>query len=135
MNLSLPEIYQANMELMHKSIPAVPSTPPGLLRVICLPFQSWGWGICKFCAARWPGICQPWGYSQAFSRHPRGFLSQYNYTEDITEKKQISSSVKDRGLYRLVLDFMHAFLHCLSSQNYKGKLALGSYRRESTFFG
>ena len=23
-----------------------------LLRSICLPCQSWGWGICKFCAAR-----------------------------------------------------------------------------------
>ena len=30
--------------------------------------------------------------------HVCGFLSEYNYTEDITEKKQIGLSVKDRGL-------------------------------------
>ena len=28
--------------------------------------QSRGWGICKSCAAQGPGICQPWGSSQAF---------------------------------------------------------------------
>ena len=32
--------------------------PPGLLR-----------GICQFCSARGPGICQPRGYSQAFDMH------------------------------------------------------------------
>ena len=46
--------------------------------------------------------------------HARGFLSEYNYTEDITGKKH-------------VLDFMHVFLHCLWSQKYIVKL--GSYRR------
>ena len=30
--------------------------------------------------------------------HARGFLSEYNYTEDITGKKEIGSSVKDRLL-------------------------------------
>ena len=40
--------------------------PPGLLWGIC---QSRGWGICKFCAARGPGICQPLGYSQAFDTY------------------------------------------------------------------
>ena len=44
---------------MHQSIPAAPSTPPGLLRGICPSCQSRGWGICKFCAARGLGICQP----------------------------------------------------------------------------
>ena len=39
---------------MHQSIPAAPS-PPGLLRGICPPCQSRGWGICKFCTARGPG--------------------------------------------------------------------------------
>ena len=32
--------------------------PPGLLRGICPPRQSRGWGICKFCAARGLGIRQ-----------------------------------------------------------------------------
>ena len=40
--------------------------PPGLLQGIC---QSRGWGICKFCAAWGPGICQPQGYSQAFDTY------------------------------------------------------------------
>ena len=51
--------------------------PPGLLRGICSPFQSQGWGICKFCAARGPGICQPRGYSRAFDTHE---LSYQNIT-------------------------------------------------------
>ena len=55
---------------MHQSIPAAPSpSSPGLLRGICPPFQSWGWGICKFCAARGPGICQSQGHSWAFDTH------------------------------------------------------------------
>ena len=64
--------------------------------------------------------------------HARSFLSEYNYTEDITEKSRLAH-VKDRWLLRHVLDFMHAFLHCLSSQNYLPKLA--SYQCESTLFG
>ena len=49
---------------MHRSIQAAPSPPlppppaPGLLR-----------GICEFCAARGPGICQPQGHSRAFDTH------------------------------------------------------------------
>ena len=39
--------------------------PPGLLRGICPPCQSRGWGVCKFCAARGLGIRQP----QAFDTH------------------------------------------------------------------
>ena len=85
MNLSLPEIYHANMELMHQSIPAAPSPPRatvGHLPAFSVP----GMGrICKFRTSRWPGIYQPRGYFQAFSRYARSFLSAY--TEDITEKK------------------------------------------------
>ena len=55
--------------IMHQSIPAAPSTPPGLLRGICPPCQSRGWGICKFCAAWGPGIGQPRGHSWAFDTH------------------------------------------------------------------
>ena len=36
-----------------------PFPSPGLLRGISPPCQSRGWGICKFCAARVTGICQP----------------------------------------------------------------------------
>ena len=34
---------------------AQPPPPPGLLRGICPPCQSRGWGICKICTARGPG--------------------------------------------------------------------------------
>ena len=40
--------------------------PPGPMQGIC---QSRGSGICKFCAAWGPGICQPQGYSQAFDTY------------------------------------------------------------------
>ena len=60
--------------LMHQSIPAGTGPPPpppttGLLRGHCLPCQSWGWGICKFCSAWGLGTFQPPGNSQAFNTH------------------------------------------------------------------
>ena len=42
----------------------LPPAPPGLLRGICPPCQSRGWGISKFCAARGLGICQPPGQTR-----------------------------------------------------------------------
>ena len=61
--------------------------------------------------------------------HARGFLSEYDYTEGFTGKKSrlahlSRTGINWRGLERHVLDFMHAFLHCLSSQNYIAKLEL-----------
>ena len=78
-----------HFKLMYQSIPAAPtssSPPPGLLRAICSPFQSQGWGICKFCAARVPGICQPRGYSRAFEPHEVSY--QNITTQRITEEKE-----------------------------------------------
>ena len=51
--------------------------------------------------------------------HVHGFLSEYNYTEDFTgkENRLAQKPCKERH----VVDFMHAFLHCLSSQNYIAK--------------
>ena len=76
-------------------------------------------GICKFCAAREPGICQP-------RASDTDAVSEYNHTEDFTGKTSglapLSRTAKNwRGLYRHVLDFMHVFLHCLSSRNYIAK--------------
>ena len=70
--------------------------PPVLLRGICLPCQSRGWGNCKFCTARRPGICQPPGHSRTFDTHA---VSYQNITTQkvLLEKKQIGSSVKDRN--------------------------------------
>ena len=92
--------------------------PRGLLRGICPPCQPLWWGICKFCTARGPGICQQQGHSRAFDTHA---VSHQDITTQkaLLEKKQIDSSVKDRNKLKRVVrvDFMHAFLHCLSSNN------------------
>ena len=119
---------------MHQSIPPGPSTPPPptpspeQLQGICPPCQSRGWGICKFCTARGPHICQPQGPFPSFDTHA---ISYQNITTQkvLLKKKQIGSSVKDRNKLKrvvkaIVLDFMHASLHCLSSQNYIAKLEL-----------
>ena len=99
---------------------AEPPPPPGVLQGICSSCQSREWGICKFCTARRPGICQLQGYSRAFDTHA---VSYQNITTQkvLQQKKQIGASVKDRNklkLKRQVLDFMPAFLPCLSSHNY-----------------
>ena len=102
-------LLQTFRAVMHQSIPAAPSPhPPRLLRGICLPFQSRGWGICKFCYAREPCICHPRGYSRAFDTHA---VSYQNATTEriLLKKKQISSSLKDRGLYGFHI-CMHFFI-------------------------
>ena len=64
------------------------------------------------------GICQQQGHSRAFDTHA---VSHQDITTQkaLLEKKQIDSSVKDRNKLKRVVrvDFMHAFLHCLSSNN------------------
>ena len=80
---------------IHQSIPAAPR-PPGLLRGICLPCQSQGWGICKFCTARGLGISQPRGYSQTFDTHA---VSYQNITTQriLLEKTSISAYLSRTG--------------------------------------
>ena len=62
--------------IMQQSIPAAPSNPltaphprATAERGSCPPCESWGCGICKFCTARGPGICQPRGQPRAFDTH------------------------------------------------------------------
>ena len=55
--------------LMHQSIPAPYRFPPGYCQGIACLVTPGAWGICKFCSAQGPGICQPQGYSQAFDMH------------------------------------------------------------------
>ena len=56
---------------------------PRFLRGICLPCQSQGWGINKFCAAWGSGICQPRGHPRAFHMH---LVSHLNVTAVQTEE-------------------------------------------------
>ena len=80
---------------MHQSIPAVLRSPL-LLRGICPPCQSLGWGLCKFSSARGLGICQPRGISQAFDTH---IVSYWNITTQrgfYKKNKHIGLFLKDR---------------------------------------
>ena len=55
----------SRFRLMHQptgSCAQPPAPNPGLMRGICPPCQSRGWGICKFWAARGTAICQPQGF-------------------------------------------------------------------------
>ena len=75
--------------------------PPGLLRGICPPCQSRGWGICKFCTARGPGTCQSPGHSRAFDTHA---VSYQNITTQkvLLEKNRLAylsrTGINCRGL-------------------------------------
>ena len=121
--------------IMHQSIPAAPSTP-GLLRGICPPCQSRGWGICKFCAAWGPGIGQPRGHSWAFDTHAVCY-------QKITTQRILLGKKADwlicQGQEKLKR-FVKActwFYACISSLLIEPELhsEIRSYRRESTFFG
>ena len=87
-----------------------PAPSPGLLR-----------GICKFCAARGPGICQPRGHSRGFDTHAVSY--QNIATQKVSlEKKQIGSSVKDRNKLKRVVKACSRFYACISSLLIKPEL-------------
>ena len=123
---------------MHQSIPAAPSAPPPprLLRGICPPCQSRGWGIRKFCIARGPGICQPPGHSRAFDTHA---VSYQNITTQkvLLEKKQTGSPVKDRNELKRAVKACSWFYAYISSLLIKPEFHSENqnYRCESTCFG
>ena len=105
--------------------------PPRLLWGICLPCHSHqGWGICKFCAAWGPRICQSLGHSRAFDMHA---ISNQNITTQkiLLGKKQIGSFVKDEEGCE-----GSRFYVCISSLPIKPELhsRIWSYWSESTFF-
>ena len=70
--------------------------PPGYCGAFARLGSPGGWGICKFCTARGPVICQPPGHSRAFDTHA---VSYHNITTQkvLLEKKQIGESVMDRN--------------------------------------
>ena len=98
--------------------------PPRLLWSICPPCQSWGWDICKLCVLpRGRALANP-GANPKLLTHTVSY--QHITTQWILLEKQadwlICQGQKNwRGLEMYVLDFMHAFLHCWSSQNYIAK--------------
>ena len=102
---------------MHQSIHALPSLAqpppppphPGLLRGICPPFQSQGWGICKFCAARGRALA-PRGYSRDFDTHA---VSYQNITTQRTLLKKKADLLICQG--QRVLKACSRFYACISS--------------------
>ena len=114
--------------IMHQLIPATPSPPPapppphGLLRGICRPCQSRGWGICKFlCAARGPGICWPLGHSRAFFTHAVSYQNRNTQMILLGKKADwlICHGQERRGCKGMFLILCTHFFICC--QNYIAK--------------
>ena len=109
---------------------------PRLLRGICLPCQSRGWGICKFCAAWAPGICQPRGHSRTFETYA---VSYQNITTQRILLGKKANWLICQGQEKIEEGYKGMFLIlCMNfSLLIKPELhgEIGSYRRESTFFG
>ena len=80
---------------------AAPSPLPLILRGICPTLQSRAGTFAKFALPVGRAFANPGAIPELLTRTTGSFLSECNYTEDITEKKkkkQINSTVKDRGL-------------------------------------
>ena len=69
---------------------AQPPPPLGLLRGICPPCHSRGWGIWKFYAARRPGICQP----RASDTHAVSYQNTELYRRFVKDGKKLKRFVK-----------------------------------------
>ena len=65
----------ATFLLDYASVNSSCAQAPWFLQGICLPCQSQGWGINKFCAARGSGIRQPGGHPRAFHMHLLSYLN------------------------------------------------------------
>ena len=78
-----------SISLMHQSNPTVPIVPPGPLRGICLPYQSWGWGISKFCVVRGSRIYLRRGRLRAFDTQVVSFPDVANHGGFYWKHKQI----------------------------------------------
>ena len=110
--------------------PAPPRATAGHLPALSVP----GVGNLQILHCPGAGHLPTPGHSRAFDTHA---VSKYNYTEGCTGKKQIDSSVKDRNKLKRVVKACSRFYACISSLLIKPELhsEIGSYRRESTFFG
>ena len=122
---------------MQQSIPAAPSTPLPSPRATAErgsfpPCESRGCGICKFCTARGPGICQPRAQPRAFDTHAVSY--QNITTQRILLEKQADWLICQgwekneevcKGMFSILC--MHIFIA------YQARITgKWSYRREST---
>ena len=119
--------------IMHQSIPlscAQSPSPHGLLRGICPTLQSRGGTFAKFALPVGRAFANPGAIPELFTRTTGSFLSECNYTEDITEKK------KSRLAHLSMTGGCKGKYACISSLLIKPEIhsEVGSYRSESTFF-
>ena len=123
--------------LMHQSIPAAPSDPPpppGYCRAFVRFVSPGGGAFSNFVLPGAGHLPNPRPFQRFW--HARGFLSEYNYTENINGKKADWPYCQGQGVVkttRFYACISWLFIKPVSSQNYIAKL--GSYRRESRFFG
>ena len=99
--------------------------------------QSRGWSIFQILCCPGSGHLPTPGPFPSF-RHARGFLSEYNYTEDFIGKESRLAQLSRRGKnWWGVVKACSWFYTCISSLLIKSELhsEIGSYQRESTFFG
>ena len=109
-----------NSRCAQPPLPPPPSPPATVGHLPALSVR--GSGICNFCTARGPGICQPRGHSRAFDTHT---VSYQNITTQkvLLEKKQIGSSVKGRNkLKRVVKAFSRFYAYISSLLHYVAKI-------------
>ena len=126
---------------MHQLIPAAPSPPPplppprataGHLPPLSVP------GVGHLQILRFPGaghLPTP-GPFPSFC-HARGFLSEYNYTDDFLGKKADWLICHGQEKIEEVVEACSWFYACISSLLIQQELhrEIRSYRRKSTFFG
>ena len=113
--------------------PAPPTPPPataGHLSALSVP----GVGHLQILRCPWAGHLSTPGPTPNVW-HARGFLSEYNYAEDLTEKKTSWLAHLSRKKLKRIVEVCSRFYACISKLLIKPGLLIGSYRRESTFFG
>ena len=111
---------------MQQSIPVAPSTPLPPPRATAErgsfpPCESRGCGICKFCTARGPGICQPRGQPRAFDTHA---VSYQNITTQriLLEKQAVWLIWQGWGKMKRFVKACSRFYACTSSLLIKPEL-------------
>ena len=117
---------QTCLLVMHQSIPAAPSPPP-----LSPPRATAGhWPTLSVAGVRHLQILCCLGPFPSF-RHTRGFLSEYNYTEDwliCQGQQKIKKGCK--GMFLVLC--LHIFIAYQARITYS---EIVSYQHESTFFG
>ena len=120
---------------MHQSIPAAPSTPPGYCGAFAHLVSPGGGAFANFVLPRGRAFANPGPFLSFW--HTRSFLSENNYTEDFTGKESRLAHLSRTGKLKRFVKACSWFCAWISSLLIEPELhsEIGSYRRESTFFG